>query len=170
MVAPSLEGHHLGHNRLGAVSVVPCCCLVPPTALLGIAGGPVALIGGPLALVGTVVAFISGPLALVGEMVALVGGPLPLVEVVPGPVQRGGASGQPGLGGLQRLLGRPGPRPGRLDPSVIDGHGRDPLALSRLDHLLGEVGQFPRRRPRRLRSCWNAWSGPTPPGRPRKAL
>src|SRR5215211_8486155 len=71
------------------VSLVPCCRLVPPTALLGIAGGPVALIGGPLALVGTVVAFISGPLALVGEMVALVGGPLPLVEVVPGPVQRG---------------------------------------------------------------------------------
>jgi hypothetical protein len=63
-----------------------CWRLVPPTALLGIAGGPVAFVGGPVALVGDVVAFISGPLALVGEVIVLVGGPLPLIEVVPAPV------------------------------------------------------------------------------------
>jgi hypothetical protein len=34
---------------LGAASQVPCYRLVPPTALLGIAGGPVAFVGGPVA-------------------------------------------------------------------------------------------------------------------------
>ena len=81
--------------------------LVPPTTLLGIAGGPVARVGIAVAGVGEVVALIGGPLALVGEVVALVGVPLPLIEVVLGPVQSRGASGQAGLGGLQRLLGLP---------------------------------------------------------------
>ena len=85
-IAPSLEGHHVGQNRLGAASLVPCRRLVPPTTLLGIAGGPVACVG--IAV------------ALVGEVVAVVGGPLAGVGVVLGPVQGGGASGQPGLGGL----------------------------------------------------------------------
>ena len=49
--------------------------LGPPTALLGIAGGPVARVG--IAV------------ALVGEVVAFIGSPLPLIEVVPGPVQGG---------------------------------------------------------------------------------
>ena len=92
---PFLEGHHLGHNRLRAASLVPCYRLVPPTALLGIAGGPVALVSGAVAfisgqvtLVGEVVALVSSLLSLVGEVVALVGGPLPGVGVVLGPVQR----------------------------------------------------------------------------------
>jgi hypothetical protein len=107
--------------------------LVPPTALPGIAGGTVA--------------FVVGPLSLVGEVVALVGGPLALIEVVLGPVQGGGASGQPSLGRLQRLFGLPGPRLGRPDPGVVDGQGRDPLALGVLDDLLGQVGQLARGRP-----------------------
>ena len=73
-------------------------------------------------------------------MIALVSGPLPRVGVVLGTVQRRGASGQPGLGSLQGLLGRPGPRLSRPNPSVIDRPGGDPLALGRLDDLLGEVG------------------------------
>jgi hypothetical protein len=39
---------------------------VQPTALLGIAGGRVPLLSGPVALVGEVVALVSGPLACVG--------------------------------------------------------------------------------------------------------
>jgi hypothetical protein len=77
----------------------------------------------------TVVAFISSPLALVGKMVSFVGGTLARVGVVPGPVQHRGVSGQPSLGRLQRLLGLPGPRLSRPNPSVIDGQGSDPLAL-----------------------------------------
>jgi hypothetical protein len=63
--AVTRRSHHVGHNRSGAASLVPCCRLVPPTALLVIAGGPVARVGGPLAFVGEVVAFIGGPLAFV---------------------------------------------------------------------------------------------------------
>jgi hypothetical protein len=59
----------------GAASLVLAAALVPPTALLGIAGGPVARVG--IAV------------ALVGEVVAFIGSPLPLIEVVPGPVQGG---------------------------------------------------------------------------------
>jgi hypothetical protein len=135
---------------LGAASLVPCWRLVPPTALLGIAGGPVARVGGPVAgvgdplpLIGEVIAFVGGPVALIGEVVVLVGGPLPLVEVVPAPVQGGGASSQPGLDRLQRLLGLPSPRLGRPNPSVIDRQARDPLTLGLLDDLLGQVGQLP---------------------------
>jgi hypothetical protein len=113
--------------------------LVAPTALFGIVGGPVALVGGPLPLIG-------GPVAIVGGVVALVGGPLPRVEVVLGPVEGGGATGQPGLGRLQRLLGLPGPRLGRPDPGVVDGQGGDPLALRLLDDLLGQVSQLARGR------------------------
>ena len=130
--------------------------------LLGIAGGPVArlgiavalvgevvaLVGGTVALVGEVVAFVGGPLPLVGEVVALVSGPLPFVGVVLGPVQGGGASGQPGLGGHQRLLGLPGPRLSRPNPSVVNRQGGDPFALGLLHDLLGQFGQLPRRRPR----------------------
>jgi hypothetical protein len=106
--------------------------LVPPTALLGIAGSPVAhvgiavalvgavvsLVGGPLALVGEVVASISGLIAFVGAVIAFISSSLPRVEVVLGPVQGGGAPGQPHLAGVQRLLGRPGPRLGRPNPGV----------------------------------------------------
>jgi hypothetical protein len=60
-------------------------------------GYPVAHIGGPLTGVGDMVAIVGGPVALVGDAVALVGGPLALGEIVVGPVQRGGAPGQPGL-------------------------------------------------------------------------
>jgi hypothetical protein len=56
---------------LGAASLA----LVPPPALLGIAGGPVARVGIAVTLVGEVVALVSGPLALVGEVIAFVGGP-----------------------------------------------------------------------------------------------
>jgi hypothetical protein len=103
-------------------------------------GGPVARVSGPLPLIGQVV-------ALVGEVVALVGGPLAFVEDVLGPVQGGGASGQPGLGRLQGLLGLLGSRLGRPDPGVVDGQGRDPLALGLLDDLLGQLGQLARGRP-----------------------
>ena len=85
---------------LSASSLVPCCRLVQPTALLGIAGGPVALVGMAVALVGEVVTLVGGPLALVGEVVALVGevvafvsGPLPSVGVVLHPVQGRGPLG-----------------------------------------------------------------------------
>jgi hypothetical protein len=161
---------------LGAASLIPCCRLVWPTALLGIAGGPVtrvgitvalvgevvAFVGSPLPLVGEVVAVISSPLPLVSEVIALVSGPLPLVEIVPAPVQGGGASGQPGLGRLQRLLGRPGPRLGRPNPSVINGQSGDPFALGRLDNLLGQVGHLPRGRPRLLAELLDASSGSIP--------
>jgi hypothetical protein len=45
-----------------------------------------------------------------GGLVALVGGPLTGIQVVLGPVQGGAAAGQPGLGRLQRLLGLPSAR------------------------------------------------------------
>ena len=123
--------------------------------LFGIAGGPVARVGGPLPLIG-------GPLAIVGEVVALVGGPLPRIEVVLGPVQGGGASGQPGLGRLQRLLGLPGPRLGRPDPGVVDGQGGDPLALRLLDDLWARSASVREDDLACRRSCWNAWSAATP--------
>ena len=124
-------------------------------ALFGIAGGPVARVGGPLP-------FIGGPLAIVGDVVALVGGPLPRIEVVLGPVQGGGASGQPGLGRMERLLGLPGPRLGRPDPGVVDGQGGDPLALRVLDDSWARSASLREDDLACRRSCWNAWSASTP--------
>ena len=138
--------------------------MVAPTALLGIAGGPVTLVSIAVALVGEVVARVGIAVALVGEVVALVGGPLPGVEVVLGPVQRRGPSGQPGLGGLQRLLGLPGPRLGRPDPGVVNGQGRDPLTLGLLHDLLGQFGQLARGRPRPSAELLERLVRTNPPG------
>ena len=66
---------------------------------------------------------------------------------LPVAIERRGPLGQPGLSGLQRLLGFPGPCLSRPDPGIVDGQGRDPLALGRLDDLLGEVGHLARGRP-----------------------
>jgi hypothetical protein len=80
--------------------------------------------------------------AFIGEVVALVGGPLSYIGDVLGSVRGGGASGQPGLGPLQRLLGRLGAASAARRRGVMDGHGGDPLALGVLDDLLGQVSQL----------------------------
>ena len=113
-------------------------------------------------VVGRLVACVGGLVALVGEVVAGVGGPLALVGAVLGPVQRRGASGQPGLGGHQGLLGLPGPplsRPDRASSTAKAATrsrwaawttSRARSASLREDDLAW------------LRSCWNAASGLTP--------
>jgi len=103
--------------------------------LLGVVGGLVRCVSGPFALV-------SGPLSFIGDVVALVGGPLSFIGGVLRPIHGCGASGQTGLGCLQRLLGRLGAGLSGPDPGIVDGHGGDPLALGVLDNLLGQVGQL----------------------------
>jgi len=112
-------------QQFGRCLAGPCCHSVQPTALVGIADGPVARVGIAVALVGSllprvseVVSLVGGLVALVGAVVALVSGPLAGVGGVLDPVQGHGPLSQPGLGRLQRLLSLPGPRLSRPDPSV----------------------------------------------------
>jgi hypothetical protein len=67
----------------GAAELVPAGCFLWPPRLLGVGGGLVALVGGPvahvrgsLAGVGEMVPVISGPVAFLGELLSLVGGSL----------------------------------------------------------------------------------------------
>jgi len=114
-------------------------------------------------LVGDAVPFI-------GDIVALVGGPLSGIGGVLRPIQGRGPSGQPGLGRLQRLLGCPGAGLSGPDPSVVDGHGSDPLTLGVLDDLLGQVGQLAAGRPRLFAELLERRIRADPPGAGKHAL
>ena len=130
----------------GAVALVGgpvAVALVGSPVAVALVGGPLAHISGPLTGIGKMVAVISGTVAIIREVVPLVSVPLTHSEIVLGPVQGRLASGQPCLGRLKVSLGLPGPRLGRLDRSVIQRPGRDPLPLAILDHLQRDLGQLP---------------------------
>jgi len=113
-------------------------------------------------VVGRLVACVGGLVALVGEVVAGVGGPLALVGAVLGPVQRRGASGQPGLGGHQGLLGLPGPPLSRPDRASSTAKAATRSRWAAWTTSWARSATFRDDDLARFRSCWNAASGLTP--------
>ena len=149
-VAPSLEGHHLGHNRCGR-------CLAGSLLPLGTADGatrfrwrsgrgrrrpaPVRRRGG-----------CGGQrlLALVGvgrRRGGCAGRALVRARSAPGRLGPGRAAVLgPARSGRPPAPARPpGPRLSRPHPSVVNRQGRDLLPLGVLDHLLGQLDHLARR-------------------------
>jgi hypothetical protein len=116
----------------------PVAFVSDAVALLGdavtVISGPLALVNGALAFVGGVVALVGGVVALVGDAVAFVGADLGLVK-------GSAALGQVGLVGPQGLFGGLGAGLGLPDPGIVQGQGGQPLALSVLNDLPGQLGQ-----------------------------